>query len=401
VLYWKEVKRMNLHEEQKTVQKAMNNALSGLQEDPWLTQRILANAKGEEPVTKKLTVSTVLVMVLIVVSMSAALAAGLGLFDELAQKQNADARLEALSSEAIPVSTSLTTEDGITIEMGQAYYEGNRVFLSYRLSGNLTSVELHEGAPEKAYAWSDVIEHFVVEENWENGNPELQKLNLWLDGKGQRWGISSHAALHDGLFLQDGTYLDIIGGSEEILEDGSIIGWKECEIPQDKLADELTFKAVLFCNKQVQFQDGSTFKRHIEKGKDTEVFFTLARNDRITCLKGMASSAPYQACAEFVAGKVDLKGTIRLTAPQMAKSWMTWDENAADDVILHWNLYQNGSLVSQSGTQSIRVEDDQTLIYEQLTPHMEKLEGLTLAPVYSASGEHGDEALALEPIIKE
>ena len=45
---------MNLHEEQQKVQKAMNTTLSGLQEDPWLTQRVLANVKGEEPVKKKL-----------------------------------------------------------------------------------------------------------------------------------------------------------------------------------------------------------------------------------------------------------------------------------------------------------------------------------------------------------
>ena len=35
---------MNLHEEQKKVQQAMNATLSGLKEDPWLTQRIIANA---------------------------------------------------------------------------------------------------------------------------------------------------------------------------------------------------------------------------------------------------------------------------------------------------------------------------------------------------------------------
>ena len=44
---------MTLHEEQKKVQKAMESTLSGLQEDPWLTQRVLANTKGEEPVKKK------------------------------------------------------------------------------------------------------------------------------------------------------------------------------------------------------------------------------------------------------------------------------------------------------------------------------------------------------------
>lgn len=51
---------MNLHEEQEKVQKAMNSTLSGLQEDPWLTQRVLANVKGEQPVKRKVSLALVL-----------------------------------------------------------------------------------------------------------------------------------------------------------------------------------------------------------------------------------------------------------------------------------------------------------------------------------------------------
>ena len=67
---------MNLHEEQQIVQNAMNTTLSGLQEDPWFAQRVLANVKGEEPVKKKLSVSAILVIVLVAVSITAALAVG-------------------------------------------------------------------------------------------------------------------------------------------------------------------------------------------------------------------------------------------------------------------------------------------------------------------------------------
>ncbi len=40
------------------------------------------------------------------------------------------------------------------------------------------------------------------------------------------------------------------------------------------------------------------------------------------------------------------------------------------------------------------------LIFEQLYSHMEILEGLSLVPVYSQSGEHLDEAIRIEQIIK-
>ena len=65
---------MNLNEEQKKVQKAMNTTLSGLKEDPWLTQRVLANAKGEGPVKRKISLALVLSITAILVVMGTAYA---------------------------------------------------------------------------------------------------------------------------------------------------------------------------------------------------------------------------------------------------------------------------------------------------------------------------------------
>lgn len=53
-LLWKEVMFMTLHEEQERVQRAVEHSLAGMKSDPWLTQRVLARAKGEEPVKRYL-----------------------------------------------------------------------------------------------------------------------------------------------------------------------------------------------------------------------------------------------------------------------------------------------------------------------------------------------------------
>ena len=66
---------MTLHEEQETVQSAMKTTLSGLQEDPWLTQRVLANAKGEEPVVKRVSTTVIIAIALLAIT-AVALAAG-------------------------------------------------------------------------------------------------------------------------------------------------------------------------------------------------------------------------------------------------------------------------------------------------------------------------------------
>ena len=65
---------MNLHEEQERVQKAVSNSLSHVREDPWLTQRVLANAKGEEPVKRKISLALVMSIVGILAVMGTAYA---------------------------------------------------------------------------------------------------------------------------------------------------------------------------------------------------------------------------------------------------------------------------------------------------------------------------------------
>ena len=68
---------MNLHEEQKRVQEAVNNSLAHVQEDPWLAGRVLAGMKGEEHVKRKFSFGIILVVILLVIGSLTTLAAGL------------------------------------------------------------------------------------------------------------------------------------------------------------------------------------------------------------------------------------------------------------------------------------------------------------------------------------
>ncbi len=65
---------MTLREEQERVQKAVNNSLAHVREDPWLAQRVLANAKGEQPVKRKISLTLVLSVVLGIALMGTAYA---------------------------------------------------------------------------------------------------------------------------------------------------------------------------------------------------------------------------------------------------------------------------------------------------------------------------------------
>ena len=64
---------------------------------------------------KRISASMILAIALAILSMTAALAASIGLFGELAQKQQGDDRLMTLEKKAEMLSTSIKADDGITI----------------------------------------------------------------------------------------------------------------------------------------------------------------------------------------------------------------------------------------------------------------------------------------------
>ena len=131
-----------------------------------------------------------LTVALLVLSLSAAGASAAGVFGELARQEGADERLLLLENAAEEIGISCTTEDGVTVEIDQAYYEGNHVYVAYRV-------------------------------------------------------LNGMAAVQDGLELENGTYADIIAGDETELEDGSTAGWKECVIPEEEAVDVLTFRLMI------------------------------------------------------------------------------------------------------------------------------------------------------------
>ena len=274
------------------------------------------------------TTSLILALTLLILSVSTAAVAESGLFSKMIETEYSDERLIALDEAAENISVSQTT-DSVTVEVSQAYYEGNRVYISYRATG-----------------------------------PILEQ---------------------DGLSLEDGAYADIVAGGSTELEDGSVIGWKECIVPEDHLAQTQTFCLIYSIRENKEKQSLS---------------FTLTHHEYDQYLQGVMQSDACRALAVLYRGKADLKGTVVLTSPEQAASWRAWQEGAEStgtDVIACWNLYQNGEPVSVDLYGASEVLTD-GLIFSLMYPTMEDLSGLTLVPEYSEAGEKPDEAIVLEPM---
>ena len=223
------------------------------------------------------TTAGILLIALFIISISAASASEAGLFREMIETEYTDDRLEAIDDAAETVSVSQTTGQ-TTVEISQAYYEGNRIYISYRADGA--------------------------------------------------------AEILDGLELEDGSFADITAGGEVQRDDGTVIGWRECIVPEDELAETQTF----------------CLAYRIPESEEKQLLkVTLKQHPYEQFLQGVSPAEAYQARAILYTGKVDLKGIVVLTSPEQAAGWIAWqegEEGTGTDVIVCWNLYQNDELVS-------------------------------------------------------
>ena len=276
-------------------------------------------------ISKAIARRLMIALFIISISVSVASASETGLFGKMIETEYTDDRLEAIDNAAETVSISQTTGQ-TTVEISQAYYEGNRIYISYHVNGA--------------------------------------------------------AEILDGLELEDGSFADIIAGGEVQQDDGTVIGWRECIVPQDEITDPQTF-----C---LAYKTAGSDEKQLLK-------FTLKHNAYDQILQGVSPATDYQAHAILCMGKVDLKGSVILTSPEQAASWLAWQEGeeTGTDVIACWNLYQNNELVSYDLFGSSEVLTD-GVIFSVLFPFMEDLSGLMLVPEYSEGGEKPEEAIVLE-----
>ena len=61
-------------DDKRRVQNLLNQSLSGLKENPFLARRVIAKAKGEEPMAKRISTAMVIVLVLVILTVTAAAA---------------------------------------------------------------------------------------------------------------------------------------------------------------------------------------------------------------------------------------------------------------------------------------------------------------------------------------
>ena len=378
------------------IKAALADCLSGVETLPSLRADVLRAAKGEKKMKRKMNMGLVLALILVLLTTTVAVAEALGLFGQLGQNEHSDARLPGLENVSTVMDKAFDVGGGVTVTVHQAYYDGSRVFISYSVTGPYDVLETGTGDPGIA-SYDPEEPGVIFKKQWYVEGPSGKPLMAWLDGSEPRWATRSFINVHDGLQIGE-EYLDIIGGDFYWLEDGTLMSWKECEVPAKLAADEVTFSIGVFSNKVLYYQTEDTlYTAYPERGQTTWYDFTVKKTECNTALTGSMQTDEWSAVANLTASAIDVKGEVILTPPEsMLLAWTDW-KNAQDvDYIGDWVFYVDGAEVDGYNlVGGVNVQEDGTVRYSICY----KLDGLTadmkLVPYYAFSGEHLDEAIVL------
>lgn len=385
-------------QEKRNIKAALDDCFSGVDALPSMRADILRAAKGEQKVKRRMNMGLILALILVLMTTTVAVAAELGLFGQIGQQEDADVRLPALDAASSPVGKVFTTPEGVTVTIDQAYYDGTRVFVSYAVAGPTKSAALHEGKPDIVnYDWEKP--GVIYANEYQDASEAGRQMAAWLDGSAERYATVRSVTVSDNMEMADGTDMNIIGGGGDdvYLEDGSYINWKECEVPADKAADEITVCLTLFTTERTYYQTADCLYSSYGGITGTSNFaFTVKKAD-VTEMTGTAKGSDWTAEARLNASVIDLKGEIIVEGPKgWTEIWTSWENPGNLDYINDWRLYVDGAKVDHYNMDgSVWTLEDGKVAFGICY----KLDALSadmkLVPEYRYAGEKVEEAIPL------
>lgn len=294
-----------------------------------------------------------------------------------------------------PVTLTHTTPGGVTVTVHQSYYDGARVFISYTVASAYEQRTFGEGDPG--------VEKYDMEfpgekygETFGDWGEEGKQMAAWLDGSAPRWAKITRVNVHDNLAVGDDT-LNIIGSGEYIDEQGRMVCWKECEVPEEIAADELTVAIGIYTAQTTYYQTADGLYMATSHPDETAwPTFTVKKDTSAVSVHAQQQTDTWTAEADITVSAIEMSGTIRMTScPDGWKAYFTFDEAAAKDtdVITDWLLYEDG-VPTEEWNLNGGVGGDPLTYYICYRISGEAKE-LKIVPVYRHAGEKLEEAIVL------
>ncbi|MBR5962451.1 MAG: hypothetical protein IKZ98_15810 [Clostridia bacterium] len=249
-------------DDKRQMQAKLIHSLSGLEENPFLARRVIAQAKGEPEMKKKISFALILAMILLVLLAVAAVAEVLGInvFEVFGKTDSRYAELAPYTTlDNMPeVSVTGVELGSTTAGINSAYYDGTSLMVGYAI---------RNGSCMEAFIPDDslIAEMTRLDDNlvWAGSNEEEGRLiTEWVQARneGKKAGLvhytvspSDHTETDDGI--------DIVPEAEETRtgEDGFEYTVREYETPltqELQNLDEITVNIRLIRSVNYLYFDG-------------------------------------------------------------------------------------------------------------------------------------------------
>lgn len=113
---------MNKRENRELIQDALDSALSGLQDDPWLAQRVIAEAKGEKSAKRKISYGLMLALLLVLAAVTALAATALNiLYEKTIEVEGQEGLIEEWDAQSLINLIDWMQEAGVQLDEVQLH----------------------------------------------------------------------------------------------------------------------------------------------------------------------------------------------------------------------------------------------------------------------------------------
>ena len=373
-----------------------------------LLQRLI---REEEIVTKKkLSLAMVMALILALAAIGAALAAGLGVFGQLAAPYNKE-KLEKLDSLSQSYQQSVTLqaegefpETAFTLDQG--YYDGESLYVSYLISGKSHIGKFLDGKPDEA-ALKNFEDHGRTEDIAFGLQPELgdafwSQVESRIEKDGYAYFQLFSQYLGDGAWLDKDHYINPSESDYKTRPEGGYIGYTEFERPLPEAArnkDSVDLYMLIYRGTTTYYL---TKDKALAQGTRSEAQLPMhiSRADEAPQIfSGTGQFAGYSAEIRVKVSPVEVKADIRLSSLQKDQR-AAWDDADMDkvdetmDVLRHYQLYADGKPCPHTAYQASITDEVLEIAMGFAKP--ESFQELQMVPVYSQSGKRPEEAITLK-----
>lgn len=331
----------------RIIRKEIEQEFSYLDSNPSLHSAIMRRIEGEKIVKRKVSMTLVFAIVMLIALGSMAIAAGLGLFGQLRASKVDEMsyeRLGLLEEAAIVVGETrhisasgaqadknhgtvreklladqLEREYDLTID--QVYCDGRKLYYSYTFRMNDERLSLYEGEATGFDGWNEAY----LGEKFENvfdtwlGDEQNQKAADWLNSHESSYVVKHSAFVGDGADLPDGTYLIPVDSGSEAVDAFTTTAYYEVALPENYVAgDDIEFVLTVMASDTVYFQNETGVYSTSVFNRDAliDVKVKAQVNGETTTISGESTADGYAAKAKLYVSDVDINGRVCIDAPE-------------------------------------------------------------------------------------